>query len=215
MSTILSPTAVAAAEVDINKAVRVVQRPLMSATLGEYACSLQSGLMAAGLAANAPVWSCRYTGANLCVVDRVLLDGLGTVLAFAAGVVQLRLFIVRAYTVFDTLATAATLSGNNCKLRSSYATTAMGNIAIAATATGTHGTGANDVQPMGAVVTGLPAVAGQGFLGQEIFGAYSAGHPIILAANEGLELQATVPATGTWTFGVDIHWAEVTSAEWQ
>jgi hypothetical protein len=36
-------------------------------------------------------------------------------------------------------------------------------------------------------------------------------HPLILAQNEGIVIQATVPATGTWQFGVKIDWTEITA----
>ncbi len=36
-------------------------------------------------------------------------------------------------------------------------------------------------------------------------------YPIVFAANEGFVIQATVPATGTWTFSVDVKWYEVSS----
>jgi hypothetical protein len=216
MAVIQSGLGVATATVDgANASLRVNNRPIISATLGGYQCSLQSGVMAAGLAANAPVWSCRYTGANLCLIEKLILDGVGNAgTGFAAGVGQFRAFATRAYTVFDTLATAATLSGNNCKLRTSYATTGMGNIAIAATATGTHGTGANDAQPFGAVLNGFPVTAGAGIVEGTLYDAYGVGSPLILATNEGIEIQATVPATGTWTFGITVKWTEVTAAEW-
>lgn len=36
-------------------------------------------------------------------------------------------------------------------------------------------------------------------------------HPFVAAQNEGVNLRATVPATGTWQFGITASWAEVTS----
>jgi hypothetical protein len=35
--------------------------------------------------------------------------------------------------------------------------------------------------------------------------------PLLLAQNEGFVLRATVPATGTWQFGVTVVWAEITA----
>ena len=37
------------------------------------------------------------------------------------------------------------------------------------------------------------------------------GYPLVLVANEGLIIRATVPATGTWQWGVTIGWSEVAS----
>ena len=197
-----------------SKSLRVNNRPIISGTLGSYTCAQQSGVMAAGLAANAPVWAMRYAGANLCIVEKVIFDGLGSIVGFAAGVVQLRLFVKRANTTSASAGTSATLTGNNCKLRTSYATTGVADIRIASTAILTPGGGANDIQPAGAVLNGVPATAGIGVPGGVFYDAHHVGHPIILATNEGLELQATVPATGTWIFGVSVRWTEVTAAEW-
>jgi hypothetical protein len=36
-------------------------------------------------------------------------------------------------------------------------------------------------------------------------------HPVLLAQNEGFVVRATVPATGTWQFGITVAWAEVTA----
>ena len=36
-------------------------------------------------------------------------------------------------------------------------------------------------------------------------------HPFILAQNEGFNIAATVPATGTWRFSVQVEWEELAS----
>jgi len=35
--------------------------------------------------------------------------------------------------------------------------------------------------------------------------------PLVFAQNEGFVVRATVPATGTWQFGVTVAWTEVTA----
>lgn len=220
MANILSPTSATAAEVDTKaKSVRVVQRPLISNSLGSYACSMFSGgatpsatgTITAGLTANSLVWAFRYTGSALCIVDKVVLDGTGASTAFVAGVHTFRLFVARAYTVFDaTGATTATISGNFGKLDTSYGTTAVGNIGISNTGAMSGGTKTLDNQAIGQVSGGLTTGLPEGTL----YDAYSTGHPIVLANNEGLTLFATVPGTGVWGFGITAHWAEVTSSEW-
>lgn len=200
-----------------NKSLRVNNRPIISNTLGGYAKSLNSGLMAAALAANATVWSFRYTGANLCIVTKVIFDGLGVITALTAGqAVGFSLFAARAFTGSATTGTGATLTGNNAKLRTSYATTAVGDIRISATAALTAGTRTLDTDPMGGVFGGL-AAAGSFIPESSLFDAYKIGHPVVLANNEGLELQNRIawPVAGTFTFGVTVQWDEVTAAEWE
>lgn len=190
-------------------------KPYASATLGSYACSLTSGVMAAGLVAASEVWQFRYGGANLCIVEKVILDGAGSITAFTAGSATFRMFLSRSYTASGGGGTAAVLTGNNCKLRTSYATTAVSDIRIASTLALTSPAGdVPDSQPCGGVAGSYSATAGAMIDEATLFDAYGVGHPIILAQNEGLILQATVPAAGTWTFGISVRWAEVTAAEW-
>jgi len=193
---------------------RVNIRPIISGTLGEYQTALTSGVMAAGLAANSTVWSFRYTGANLCLIEKVILDGVGSIVAFAAGSATFRLFAARSFSASDSGGTAAVLTGNNCKLRTTYATTAVGDLRISSTAALTTGTRTLDSQPFGQVTNGFTAVAGASIPEATLFDNYEAGHHQILANNEGCILQASVPATGTWTFGITVKWTEVTASEW-
>jgi len=216
MANIQDPVTGTQAEVDAATAsLRVVQRPALGAALGSYAVSLQSGVMAAGLGAASEVFQFRYAGANLCLVERVIFDGLGGIVAFTPGVAQFRLFISRSYTASGSGGTAATLTTNNCKLRTSYATTGVADIRISSTTGLTTPSGdVPDAQPMGSVIGYLGAVPALNLAEMRLYDAYSTGHPIILAQNEGLIVQATVPATGTWTFGMSVRWSEITAAEW-
>lgn len=197
-----------------SKSVRVNNRPIISATLGSYQCQLRSSTMAAGLAANAVVWSFRYGGANLCIVEKVIFDGMGSITAFTPGTVSHRLFSSRDFTASQSGGTGATLTGNNCKLRTSYASTSVADIRIASTGALTGTSFTSDSQALGGVVGGVGAAPAVSVDEGTLFDAYAVGHPIVLANNEGLTLQSTVPATGTWNFGITIKWTEVTTAEW-
>lgn len=201
-----------------NKALRVTNRPIISSTLGSYAVSLNSGVMAAALAANASIWGLRYGGTNICAIEKVVFDGLGMVTGMtAAQGIGFGLFITRACTVGVSIGTAAVLTGNNGKLRTSYATTGVGNINISTTAALTAGTRTPDAQPMGALFGSVPITTGALLNEGVLFDAYKVGHPIILVANEGIELQNRIlwGAGGTWTFGITVQWSEYTAAEWE
>lgn len=220
MAVIQDPISQNIASVDARaKALRANLRPLISSTLGEYACSLTASNSTAAATAVANMWSFRYSGANLCIVTKVVFDGAGVNTAFTAGqAVAFGLFIARGFTASDTGGTGATLTGNNCKLRTSYATTAVADIRIGLPATGglTAGTRTLDVQPLGQVAGGLGAV-GSMIPEGALFDAYSVGHPIVLAQNEGLVLQNRIlfPAAGVIQYGVSIYWTECVAAEWE
>jgi hypothetical protein len=200
------------AEVDgtVFRALRTTPRPVDVGALGAYRLAMVTGTMAAGLAAGSEIFQFRYAGANTCVVHKVMCDGFGSIAAFAAGVVSLRAIVARAYTASGSGGTAATLTGNNGKQRTSHATTGLGDFRIASTAALTTGTRTLDAQALGQVVGSVPATAGATIPEAAFLDAYGgAEHPLVLANNEGFVIQATVPGTGTWTAGITLAWSEV------
>ena len=79
------------------RALRGEWRPLDPGSLGGYRIAMQSGVMAAGLAANSEIFQFRWTDATrLCVVHKCIFDGLGSIVAFAAGVVNIRAAVARS-----------------------------------------------------------------------------------------------------------------------
>lgn len=197
------------------RALRVEQRPVDYGALGIYRMALLSGTMAAGLAAGANVLSFRWGDATrLCALQRLSLDGLsGSATAFAAGFGNFRAFFARSFTASDSAGTAATLTGNNNKLRTSMGTTLVTDIRMSATAALTAGTRTLDTQSFGAYSQAFgTATSVQYATNVLLFGAdIAAGMPLVMAQNEGFVVQATVPATGTWQFAMSFDWAEVTS----
>lgn len=182
------------------------------AVLGSYCMGLASGTMASGLAANAPIASFRYGGANLALVRKIILSVGDTSTAFAAGVFTFNTFAARTFSASDTGGTAATLTGNNGKLRTSFATTGISDFRVSSTATLSAGTRTLDATALASVSVSDPATAGQSPLPPtNLFIQEMGEQPLQLATNEGFVVQATVPATGTWTFSVRVCWDEVTS----
>lgn len=181
---------------------------------GAYRKSLLSGTMAAGLAANSEIWQYRWTDATrLGVVHKVILDGLaGSATAFTAGFAKVDLMAARAFTASGTGGTAGTLTGNNGKVRTSMATTLIGDIRCAATAALGVGTKTLDTDPIGQISFSVGVVVSTNYLGQVLLCDNDAAHgqyPLVFAQNEGLVARATMPATGTWQFGMTAIWAEV------
>lgn len=201
-------------EVEANsRATRVTNRPLDPGALGAYGVQLESGTMAAGLAANAEVFQFRWTSSTAtCVVDSVQIWA-GSITAFTAGFCNFKLLIARSWSADGSGGTAATITGNNGKMRTSFATTTVGAIRISSTAALTAGTKTLDSQGVGSAGGSVTATAGDKLLGQreELLNAGNLLYPIALAQNEGFVIRATVPATGTWTFGVNVRWTEVST----
>jgi hypothetical protein len=180
---------------------------------GSYAKALSTGTQAAGFTGGAILYSLRFTPTvttNVAVIKRIMLSVGNAGTAFAAGEATFAVYAARAYTASPTGGTAATLTGNNGKLRTSFATTGMGDIRIGSTTNLTAGTATLDTDPIGGVTVGVPAVAGQAIVGSvSLFDPKNAGdYALVLANNEGFVIEATVPATGTWTATVWVEWDE-------
>ena len=209
------------AEVDGTtfRALRVTVRPVDYGALGQYRISMLSGTMAAGLAAASEIFQARWTqNPNLAIIWGVALDGMsGSATAFAAGFASFSLTIARVWTADGSGGTAATLTGNNQKLRTSMATTSMGTIRCATTAALGAGTKTLDAQAAGLLSFCMATTISVNYLSNiGLYGSMSledGGNPapIVLAQNEGVVVRATVPATGTWQFGVSMAWSEVAS----
>lgn len=193
-----------------TRAMRTVIRPNDYGSLGIYNKALTSGTMAAGLAAAANICQFRWSHAsNLCLVRRVRISA-GSIVAFAAGAVTFNLFAARAFTANGSGGTAGTLTGNNGKLRTSMATMLPADIRVSSTAALTAGTWTLDTDPIAGVTGGILATAGTPVIAPtDLMYRTGSDHPLVLAQNEGFTIQATVPATGTWTFSAQIEWEEL------
>jgi hypothetical protein len=206
------------AEVDTaSLALRVTERPTDPVSLGAYLLAMSNGttVMAAGLAAASPVYAFRWGNANLCVLNSVQIS-LSTIVAFAATRIQFGAFRVGGGTFTNsyTGGTAATLTGGNCKKRTSFGTTLLTDCRISATATLTSGTGETlDAQPFGEVIAiDITASAHTHFINAPLYVRDTGDeYPLVFAQNEGFVIRATVPATGTWHFNVTTDWLEIAS----
>ena len=198
-----------------HQAARVSVRPME--LLGSYSIAALSGIVAAGQAANSPVFAFRWAPVDTTRIAlvrklRFTCGNLGT--AFTAGGVTIAAFVARAFTVQDTGgATALTTSGNNQKRRTSMAASALvaGQVLVSGTGVLTAGTRTKDANAFATLTTAVPNVAGSVVVPQPgyLIDPTEAGkYPQVLAVNEGIIIQATVPATGTWTFAVDMDWDE-------
>lgn len=205
------------AEVDGTnyRAVRTTLRPIDYGSFGGYRLAQLSGTMAAGLAANSEIFQFRWADATrLCIVTSVIFDGLsGSATAFTAGFGKVDMLVARSWTADGSGGTAATITGNNAKQRSSMGTTLLGAARVASTAALTAGTKTLDTQAIGQYSTTFGTVANVQAIPQfDLFHMDPGGEsPLILAQNEGFVVRATVPATGTWQFGVTVCWTEVSA----
>lgn len=184
---------------------------------------MTTGTIAAALAANGELFQFRWTDATrLCVVQKVLISAGANVAATAAGLVNLDLTVARSWSAAGTGGTAATITGNNQKNRTSMGTTLLGEARCATTAALGAGTKTLDSQAIGNVFIGIGtgAITTSAKLGLvdkidmlEV-DADGSQHPLVLAQNEGFVIKngATAwPASMTWGMSVTVVWAEVSA----
>lgn len=206
------PVAIASDQLGPQTASNSLPITVGPALLGSYCMGASTGTMAAGLAGGSPIYSFRYGGANLAIIRRVSAEADDITTAFVAGAAKLDLIAARAFTASDTGGTAATLTGNNGKLRTSFATTGVSDLRISSTATLGTGTRTLDAQPLATVEFGVTTSIDAGLLPTTDLIRQNVGEsPLILATNEGFVIQATVPGTGTWEFSARVCWDEVTA----
>jgi hypothetical protein len=200
-----------------HQAARVSIRPIEYGLLGSYSVGSLSGIMAAGLAGAAPVICFRWAPTDtskIALVRRLRFTAGNLATAFTAGGVTIAAFVARSFTAIDTGGAALVTSGNNCKRRTTQGASllASGQVLVSQTATLTAGTRTLDANPFATITTAVTATAGIPIIPMPglLYDPTVVGHyPLTLAVNEGVIVQATVPATGTWTFGWDIDWDEV------
>lgn len=200
-------------EVDTaSLAMRVTQRPQDVGSLGAYAIHIDNGttVMTAGLAANAPIVAFRWGNANLCVLRSIRMTAI-TVVAFTTLRMDFAAFIARSFTVSDTGGTTATLTGANCKKRTSFGTTLLTELRFSQTVTLTAGTRTLDAQPFGRIEFNSTVAATNMFPNATPLWQRDTGdeYPIVFAQNEGFVIQATVAGTGTWHYSCQVEWAEM------
>jgi hypothetical protein len=194
-------------------AARAVIRPDDVGSLGAYSLAAASGVMGAGLASAAPVFSFRYGGVNTAILKRALLTAVNAGTAFSAGTCAFDLIVARAFTASDS-GGASVLPTTGNKLATTMANTGVTDIRIASTGTLTPGTRNLDSQSIAKIIAPAPIttvnyalVGPQASLLDRRVGDW----PLVLAYNEGFVIQATMPATGTWTFAIQIDWEELST----
>lgn len=201
-----------------------VPGPLPVGAGGGYRIAMQSGTIAAALGANSELFQFRYvTSANrVCIVHGISVSAGANVAASAAALAALRATVARGWTVAGSGGTRATLTGNNQKLRTSFATSEVNDIGMATTAALTVGTKTLDAQDIGGISFGIgtgaitTSVALNLVSATNLLGDFSAGMawPLVLVNQEGFVIRSganAFPAGMTWTLNVNVAWSEVDS----
>lgn len=191
----------------------------------DYFCvSVQTGAIAAGMSADGQLLQFRWDNANyVAAVTEVAVTGMYATTAFAAGAIKIEMVVGRAYTADGSGGTALEFGGDsnvdNTALRTTFADSRVDDFRVSTTAALTAGTQVLEANALGQITThssgGVGAatpIIGSIYLPTTmLFEANrEKGHyPLVLEADEGFVVRATVPGTGVWTIGFRVRWAEV------
>lgn len=204
------------------KALRIAQHPIDTTGGGAFSAYVETGLITAGIAANADIIQFRNPNVAPAIVERVDMVGLYSVTGFALGQARFRMVVARSWTVDGAGGNAAVLSGDSNQLRQTFAAAGC-TLRVAGTGALTAGTKTYDG---GAAFTALPFQGLKGLTIQipttasidlmksnvfNFFGEQENGHPLVLAQNEGFTISVNMPITGTWTAAFNIRWTEATT----
>ena len=195
---------------------------------GYYSVAAQTGAIAAGASADSEVLQFRWSSTTyLALITEILLTGMRATTAFAAGAIDIKASVARSWTANGTGGTALEFGGDsqidNAVLRTAFADSAVGNFRVSTTAALGAGTKVLETNDIGQVTThssgGVGAatpIIGSIYLPTTTLfqvDVQNGGYPLVLAANEGFVIRATVPATGVWNLGMLVKWAEVDKTE--
>lgn len=210
-------------------AARVSQRPMhLGASGSAFALSIRSSTMAAGLAADAEIFQMRWTHATSKMLLRTLSMSAWrqSATAFAAGTFNFRSTIARSWSVDGGAGLAVAFSTANTNKKrtdfnlSKFSDTGVRRSDTAALTAGTKTFDTNDFGILGAF-TGAVAPAAGVEVAPTLIPPNSMlwqrnpadEYPFLFETNEGFAIRATVPATGTWQFCVNVEWAEIDATE--
>lgn len=198
-----------------TRAMRVVSLPANVDDLGSYSISASTGTIAAGAAADAPIFSFRWgnTSGKVAIIKSVRIGAASLATGFTAGTSTCGVIAARSFTASDTGGTALTVTTNNGKLKTSFGTTLITDLRISSTAALSAGTRTLDAQDLNVIgpFTVSTAVqtnfipSGTILLGRDVDGVW----PLVLAQDEGFIVRCTVPATGTWKAVISVDWTEL------
>jgi hypothetical protein len=220
----------AALSMDLAGNLRVYGHP--PNVLGCYTVNGRTGTYT-GLTAGAILFSMRNSSSTVLeIIQRVKVNVITSTAATTAGEAERELHVVRSFTASDTGGTAVTLTGNNAKMRTSQATSTVGDMRFGQPLTA--GTGTADANPVSSVVAWLPlnftgvdvGCGGAGATGAVWSCAGGIGpidllnatngqeYPIVLAQNEGIRItigKDAMPAAAVQQTTVTVEWCEVSS----
>jgi hypothetical protein len=180
---------------------------------GAFHRTTVSGVMGANAAAKIPIYAFQWGSANYyALIRRVKMSGLSNSVGFTPGVAKFDMLTLRDFGEQLVGGSAVPLGSNNAKLRTSH-NSSVASIMHSDTSALTGGIYTADTGP-GTTESWIIGVGDQPFTPfstapMKLFDRPTGEMPLLLATTEGFMIQATVPATGTWSFSITCEWEEI------
>jgi len=205
-------------------AARMSRRPSELGARGSYSLGVVSGVMAAGLGANAEIFQMRWIDPTMLFLLRNLeISAARGTTAFTAGPIEFNLTMARSWTVDGGGGTPLVFNtANTNKKRTDFPLSLFSNTGVrqSATAACTAGTKVLDTNRLASISSSVSSGATTADYGPLVPpGSYlwrrwtDDEYPLLCEQNEGIVVRATVPATGTWQFSINVGWDEVDPTE--
>ena len=168
------------------------------------------------ISANAPVFQFENISSNLIAIRKVSICFTLTTAFSSAQYLDFGVIVIRSISALGSSGTAIVLSGfagNNCKLASEGAGCTAINARISTTGAITTGTRTQDTNYLGQTGAWLGAIGATIPL-TTLFDAVPGDYPLLLAANEGIEISplTAMGSTGVGYLGVNLEFAEIPAA---
>ena len=203
-----------------HSAARMSFRPMELGTRGAYSLGVVSGVMAAGLAANAEIFQMRWSNAtHKMLLRRLWLSVARGGTAFTAGNCEFNMTLARNWSADGGGGTAIVFSTANTNKKrtdfplSLFSDTGVRQSATAALTAGTKTLDTNRAASISSFISSVATTASEQPIVMPETHLWQRNtadeYPILFEQNEGLVVRATVPATGTWQWSINVEWCEI------
>jgi|SRR6185295_8049339 len=201
-------------------AARVAGRPMELGARGAYSLGVVSGVMAAGLGANSEIFQMRWVDATRVMLLRsIILSAARGGTAFTAGSIEFNGTMARGWTADGGAGAAVVFStANTNKKRTDFPLSLFSDTGVRVSTTtnltaGTKTLDTNRFSSITSFISSVATTASEQFIvppGTYLWQRNTPDeYPLLFEQNEGFVIRATVPATGTWQFSVNVEWAEI------
>jgi hypothetical protein len=201
---------------EAGKSLHVTPKPI-PASIGAYRTAVVL-TMATTQAANSRLFEVRNTSTNLVIPTRIRVGIMAAGTITTAYAAQLALFRCTSFTAVDTANTVTPVASvkRTTGMTAYPGNAAVRHVTLAGAAAGmTGGSLVKDTQAVATAIAWVATAAATTMpIYQELLDDVNGTHPLVLAQNEGFEIENVIVGSGTANVVqviIDVSWAEATA----